>query len=1109
MKVSRTKLLGAVTLALFLVIGLSGGAFAGTTGKIVGKVVDKESGESLPAVNVTIVGTNLGAATNVKGEYFILNIPPGSYSVRAHIIGYGAVTQTNVRVSIDQTTTVNFTGGFALAQEVIAGQEVTIVSERPVVQPDVSANIANVSSTEIENIPITSVTEAIDLQAGIEPGLNIRGGGAGQLSFQIDGLTLRNGRDNTPFTTISYTSIDEFQVQTGGFNAEYGNVRSGLINVVTKDAPRDRYTADALVRYQPARKMNFGPGPKDANGYWIRPYLDSDISGVGTAGGPWDRYTQRQYPDFDGWNLISQNLADDGDPSNDLSVAQLQEIFKYHHRKDTDVNIPTYELDATVGGPLIPGGSSKLGNARFIVSYRGTQTPYFYPQAAVLGDQLGSTAGYPDPVESGRDAFRDDLVQGKITVDLKPTMKVNLQGLWAKATGQAFGAFSTVNNPNPQPGGIGPYSWSDHGMLSDNADHVGRSAIFGTDRYSIADVENTMFGASFTHTLNPSTFYELSLNRLETNYDSHPSRRRDFSSAFTVGGTSLDEAPFGWTSNGTNSIGSGLRLGGHWARARDTSRVAVYTGKFDITSQLNRISQFKAGVEVIYSDYDMTYGSDDSVIVHLERSNQQWQREPIQGAAYVQNKLEFKGMIANLGVRMDYFDPGGDWWIYGAYDRSFTAKNKNTRDELLETAPTDKQLTLSPRLGVSFPITVDSKLYFNYGFFRQMLTSRELYQIERQWLGNIGNIGDPNQPMPRTIAYELGYDHNLFDQYLLRVSGYYRDNELQPRSVQFTSIDAAVNYNVSQPLNYSDVRGFEITLNKIRGKWLRGFVNYTFMQFKSGNFAFGQQLENTVDQRNYERTSTDHYQNKPVSQPYASFNLEFLTPQNYGPSNLLGDFRVSFLGGWRAGQSFTWAGDEGATIPGLQNNIRMKDFLSLDLRISKNIATTSSGRAQLFLDVNNIFNIKQMYFNPFNVYGGPFESSTSRDFGQYMGSLHLPESTYKDLQDSEKPLWIPGNDRPGSFRKDGVAFVPIEVRGSQASLPSADDIGALEANRRVLGYATDSGTYYELVNGAWQQADAGFVKQVLNDKAYIDMPNEIHRTFLNPRTAVFGVRVSF
>ena len=111
----------------------------------------------------------------------------------------------------------------------------TIVAQRPVVQKDVAASRANIEFQDIEKLPVTSVSSVVTLQAGIQGGLVIRGSSSDQAAFVVDGMLMRDERTNTPFTGISLSSIQDVQVQTGGFNAEYGNLRSGVVNVVTRE----------------------------------------------------------------------------------------------------------------------------------------------------------------------------------------------------------------------------------------------------------------------------------------------------------------------------------------------------------------------------------------------------------------------------------------------------------------------------------------------------------------------------------------------------------------------------------------------------------------------------------------------------------------------------------------------------------------------------------------------------------------------------------------------------------------------------------------------------------------------------------------------------------
>jgi hypothetical protein len=103
--------------------------YAGTTGKITGRVTDKETGEPLPFVNIVIEGTTLGAATDVDGYYVILNIPPGKYSLRGQYVGYQTIVVENVLVKVDFTTERDF----QLTSSAVELGELVVTAERPTV----------------------------------------------------------------------------------------------------------------------------------------------------------------------------------------------------------------------------------------------------------------------------------------------------------------------------------------------------------------------------------------------------------------------------------------------------------------------------------------------------------------------------------------------------------------------------------------------------------------------------------------------------------------------------------------------------------------------------------------------------------------------------------------------------------------------------------------------------------------------------------------------------------------------------------------------------------------------------------------------------------------
>ena len=208
--------------------------FAGTTGKISGKVVD-ENNQPLIGCNIVVKGTSIGAATNIKGEYFILNIPPGKYDLTASMIGYGTVTVEGTLVMVDLTAKTNF----FLKPETIEGDVITVTAEKPTVRLDQTSMSAVVSSEDIENLPVTDVGDVIELQAGIvrDPngGFHVRGGRSSEVSFWVDGVATTDSYDGSSGLEIENAGIQEVQVISGTFNAEYGQAMSGIVNVVTKD----------------------------------------------------------------------------------------------------------------------------------------------------------------------------------------------------------------------------------------------------------------------------------------------------------------------------------------------------------------------------------------------------------------------------------------------------------------------------------------------------------------------------------------------------------------------------------------------------------------------------------------------------------------------------------------------------------------------------------------------------------------------------------------------------------------------------------------------------------------------------------------------------------
>ncbi|OGC07770.1 hypothetical protein A2V82_03495 [candidate division KSB1 bacterium RBG_16_48_16] len=1063
----NVKRVGVFVYSLVLILLFTQAVFSGTTGKISGSITDQETGQPLPGANITITGTLLGAAADVNGNYVILHVPPGIYDIQASMIGYTKVIMSNIRVMIDQTAKADF----ELGPEVISGEEVTIVAEKNIIKEDVATSVVAISESEVETLPLTSVEEVVELQAGVEDGLVIRGGGADETLYLLDGITLRDPRNNQPITGISLSAVKEISVERGGFNAEYGQVRSGLINVITKEGDRNNYWGSITLKASPPAAKHFGLSPYDKNSMWMKPYLDDAVCWTGTQNGVWDEYTARQYPIFRGWDVVSQELLQDNDPTNDLTPEAAQRLFDWEYRKQPVTDQPDYNIDAGFGGP-VPFIANKLGNLRFFASYRREREMLLVPLT--------------------RDDYLEHNWNLKMTSDLSSSMKLTLSGLSGKfytvAANEGDHIYLT-NEFGPNDNRATNY-WHPTMFLRTPLDIAKVTAeqrsgrIFSDSWYSGAEVGHYSFAARLIHTLNPTTFYEASIEHLAREYLTGPVEARDTTRKYEiVPGYYVDEAPSGWSPYSTGGIGGANQFfGGHTGEARDSSRISATTLKLDLTSQLNFNNLAKVGLEFVYNDLDLRYGDVNAFTSRIIMVNEH--QFPYRGAFYAQDKLEALGFILNAGLRLDFSNANGKWVRpENIYDKSYFSSDYDPHGEY-QAEDIKTELSLSPRLGISHPITENSKLFFNYGHFKQLPTYEELLRLGRAAGGALKNYGDPNMALAKTISYELGYDHVLFNTLLVQAAAFYHDVTDQLSYTTYASADGSVIYSAATNDSYEDIRGFELSLNKSSG-WWSGFANYTYQVNTYGYFGRRNIYENLSEQRQYDENTRLLYQGKPIPQPYARVSMMLRSPDGFGPGFLgidpLEDCTLNLLYFWRAGEYIDWNPFNRLEV---YDNVQVRDYHNMALRLNKTF-NISTMRLTLFMEVENLLNTRRLS-------GAGFYDGF--DYQYYMESLHLTAS--KDYDN------LVGDDRPGDYRKDGVEFQPIEQIGNTADL--------VNPNLRVIYYERNSGKYmsYAEENG-WAEVNKGKMQKILDDKAYIDMPNQSSFSFLNPRQWFFGLKISF
>jgi outer membrane receptor for ferrienterochelin and colicin len=234
-------------------------ATAAETGRLRGRVTDARTGEPLVAANIIVDGTDLGGATDANGEYLISNVQVGVVTLTASYISYQAQKKTHVLVILDQTVTENF----ALSSERIELGAVEVKSTRANIVPTVSSSGSIMDAEEISKMPVQSLADIIKFQTGVVTspayGQHLRGGRPDEVMYFVDGVATSDPLYGYQAARVNPEATAEVIVISGGFDAEYGEAMSGIIQVITKEGRdvtqgRIAYSTDELF----PGGLNFG-----------------------------------------------------------------------------------------------------------------------------------------------------------------------------------------------------------------------------------------------------------------------------------------------------------------------------------------------------------------------------------------------------------------------------------------------------------------------------------------------------------------------------------------------------------------------------------------------------------------------------------------------------------------------------------------------------------------------------------------------------------------------------------------------------------------------------------------------------------------------------------
>ena len=742
-------------------------------GKIVGLVKDSKTGEPIPGVNVAIEGTTIGAATDLNGEYFILNITPGVYSLRASIIGYKTVIQTGIEVSVDHTTVINF----ELEETVLELEEAVVVTaSRPLVEKDQTSTRHFVTAEEITVRPTNDFTSLLSTLPGIDQSatgeLTIRRGSIDQVAFLIDGMRASNPLDYSPYVNINLSSIQELEIITGGFNAEYGQAQSGVFNIITKEGTKNLQVYTEL-RWVPAHKPHWGTAFYD---YSSSHYWENSNA----------RHLEWWIDNPDQW--VDNNGVAGNDPNVSMTPEEAYENYISTHQPLTNyTNENGYIGEISLGGPLFP-----LEDVYFFVSGR------FKSLAPVTGNSYRKRGEWYDG-------------NAKLSYNINPSLKLIASG------------FFGVANTNEGMEYLNTAFLSSYGIES-------KYAYYDYAGYP----ENRTDGQTLqlTHVLNPSTFYQLQFSRIY-NYRSEFPFPNDVDGWDS--GVPLTDNLRATDENGSSIPGGysnyyGLHTSGYYYRGEDKNTSLTFSG--DITSQLTTKLQIKSGGDFSY--YILDRFQEAKAYNAVEKAKY----FPYEGNLYFQSKLEFEGLIINAGLRYDFYNPN-DSTYDDIYDPFGTYGLTSGETGGSQRSATKTYGQLSPRLGVSHPISENTVLHFSYGHFFQRANFGDYGEgttvlgILNTYLTDPGNgvyvpynLGNRNLKPRKTVEYELGIEHNI-GGLVADITAYYKDITNTVRTITVITKDGA-KYYTSGNGDYGDSKGVEISIRKpLTGYW-GGYLNYTY-----------------------------------------------------------------------------------------------------------------------------------------------------------------------------------------------------------------------------------------------------------------------------------------
>jgi hypothetical protein len=826
-------------------------------GKIVGTVRDAATKDVVPGANVLVVGTTLGGAADAQGRYYILNVPPGTYSLQASAVGFGKLKIERITVSLDQTLEMNIN----LQGEAVQLGEMVISAERKVVDKNQTSTKTTVTSEELQSIPTVSALEILNTTPGAYKGF-VRGGKINETKTIVEGvdvsdqlysvsaeqtnlgilqasvkLTRNESSKLSSQSTVNFSAVEQFSLTTGATGAENASATAGTINYALKEGSGS-INGSVQARVSQFNGLTYnGPNVYAADVIYFNDKTSTN--------GRLKAYRQQRDSLIGLSRVVPTALINNIFADSTRSGKYVYTPGRYNNQEK-----PLMDIEASIGGNV-------TDEWRFFLTGR-----YF--------DSHGRF-----PNERNREA---DMTL-KTSYALTNAIKLNVFGI-VNDRGKLFGWKNTAYND------------------------FGRYFLEGIPKNDGLDY---VASAKVTHVLSPSTFYEVQVSQTyRNNRYGYTDENGDGYCDLNEGGDfiAMDNAAdvakyISSPADGTTNpyyLGKFFRVGNEASQSQlpppfgvgnvqvDFTRPQFYyentvaiarTVRGDITSQVDFHNQLKAGFsfrfhEISKIERNSSLGADASD-ARLRLLVENWKFYPTELSGYLSDRMEYGGLVINLGLRVDRYDPHAkDYANYynlfvpdtvlvdgGRYRENLPYRGGND---------IDAKWFFSPRVGVSHPISENAAMFFSYS--RQAIPPPfarlySAYNIVFGAPGSFPNFQSLNQDLTKSSNYELGVQWEFMPaRFGLNFTAYMRDVEnYSPAAV---TLQLAAGQNVLWFTGqYADSRGVEVSLQALKQSYfdflsVNGRVSYAYTYVKAsgwvGNDAAQQTLFTAADSLKFGNT---------------------------------------------------------------------------------------------------------------------------------------------------------------------------------------------------------------------------------------------------------------